>query len=107
MLFVYLIGLLLLCAQYSALRSGPIALYGKLNRSIEVYEITSQQIEGVEKRMNQLSVQSMDQTLLNMKQRQQDLNQFILELIAQYDAIYQRPIKRRVLMLPAPPMFRC
>ena len=107
MLFVYLLGVLLLCAQFYALRSGPIALHSKLKRSIEVYEITTQQIEGVEQRMHQLSVQSMEETLLKMKQRKQELSQFIMGLIDQYDAIYQRPIKRRILALPAPPLFRC
>ena len=107
MLFVYLLGVLLLCAQYYALRSGPIALHSKLKRSIEVYEITTQQIEGVEQRMNQLSVQAIEQTLVSMKQRNRDLSQFISRLIEQYTDSYQHPIKRRLLGLPAPPMFKC
>ncbi len=106
MLLLYLFGIALL-VQYYGLRKRPLSLHGKLKRSIEVYEIMIQQIEGVETRMNQLSAHSMEETLVHMQQRHEDLRLFIRGQSKRYSELYNHPLKRRLLVLPPPPEFKC
>jgi hypothetical protein len=106
MLIVYLFGLAIVF-QYFAFRKAPLALYRKLQRSIEVYAIMNQQIAGVEQRMKLLAADSMLETLAQMRERKHNLSLFILERMERYNHVYQHPLKRRVLRLPTPPMFKC
>jgi PleD family two-component response regulator len=106
MLFLYLFGLTIVF-QYYAFRKGPLTQHRKLQRSIEVYVMMDQQIAGVEQRMKLLAAESMAETLVQMRERKHDLSLFILDRIEQYNDVYRHPVKRRVLLLPSPPTFKC
>ena len=106
MLIVYVFGLAIIF-QYFAFRKAPLALYWKLQRSIEVYRLMNQQITGVEKRMKVLATDSMLETLAHMRERKHSLSLFIMERMERYNHLYRHPLKRHVLLLPAPPRFKC
>ena len=106
MLIAYVFGLAIVF-QYFVFRKAPLVQYRKLQRSIEVYAIMNQQIAGVEQRMKLLSADSMLETLAHMRQRKHNLSLFILERMQRYNHVYQHPLKRYVLLLPAPPIFKC